>query len=577
MKYLSLFIVLFFVSKSQSQNVFFEDDKLKNAIIANDIDINNDGEISFAEAGNVSELDLDSSEISSLTGLEKFEQLEILDLDFNNLESFPNISLPLLEELYLSNNQLSDINLLSFNKLKKLSLENNSGITTLNLINLASLENLNIKGTSLNVVDLSGLGSLKLLGADLDIDTLKSHSGYIITMNTFWQFGSVNVLDISNHPTQTRLFFPDFANGFDVLIAENCPVLETVEVLNPRLNKISIKNSNSIKTLKTPSLKSPEVLSEIIDGITNIETITMGNTEDNDYTFLNNYNRLSSLKLIFNGVDNFTLSNNSSITVFDISGVNTVILESNESLLSVKGDVKNLKIVECPKFYSLLTDGLEKIEINECENFNNFPMGWSSPNFAYSIKEVSITNCESLSSLRIQWLTSKITKLDVTGSSNLTDLRVSGNDLTSLDLSTNTKLERLECALNPMNNLDILHLSELTYLNCNTTSMDYLDLSFDHQINHLNVNGHDSTFYVCVNDLDSINISTILPSDDSLSMWRECSDIITNTKEEKVINPQRIAVKAYNLNGQEIPLRSINQLMIVLFDDGTYEKTFIYR
>ena len=576
MKFLTLIIFCLFVSKTQSQNVLFTDTKLKTAILENNVDANGDGEVSFTEALLVDSLDLDSSQISSVSGLEKFENLKILNFNSNSLISFPNMMLLSLEELYLSFNQLSNIEVSGYKNLKHLSLEKNIGISSLKLEELQALESLNIKGTSLNVVDLTGLGNLKSFGADLNIDTLKSHSGYIITMSTLWQFEYVKVLDISNHPTQTQLYFTNFSNGFDFLIAENCPALETVEILNSNLNGISLKNSNSLKNLKTPNLKGASFLADMIQGLSNIQTIAISNTKDTDYSFLNNYKYLSSLKLSFNELDTFTLSNNTSVKYLEISNVNTVIANSNDSLFSIVGDVKNLNVNNCPTFNKIGTDQLEKIEINDCEKFTNFPQGWWNPNFSNSIKEVSIKNCTSLNSLVVQWYTSKLSKLNVTGCTNLTDLKVSGNQLDTLDLSTNLKLQTLECASNPINNVDISYLPELTHLNCNTTSMEYLNLNFDHKLSYLNVNGHDSTFFVCVKDLNTIDISTILPPDDSTSMWKKCAEIITNIKNENTLS-QKTAIKAFNITGQEIPLKSRNQIIIILFDDGTYEKTFIYR
>ena len=160
MRYLTLIVFFLFVSESQSQNVFFTDSQLKEAILEHDFDTNEDGEISFTEALLVDSLDLDSSQISSVTGLEKFENLKILNLSSNSLTLFPNMTLPLLEKLYLSFNQLSNIQLYGFDKLKDLSLEKNTGILSLDFKALEALEKLNIKGTGLNVVDLTGLGNL---------------------------------------------------------------------------------------------------------------------------------------------------------------------------------------------------------------------------------------------------------------------------------------------------------------------------------------------------------------------------------------------------------------------------------
>ena len=73
-------LVLTMAFISNAQNVNIPDANFKNALISAGVDTNEDGEISYAEAEAITYLDVSSKNISDMTGIEAFINLDTLYL-----------------------------------------------------------------------------------------------------------------------------------------------------------------------------------------------------------------------------------------------------------------------------------------------------------------------------------------------------------------------------------------------------------------------------------------------------------------------------------------------------------------
>ncbi len=71
------------IAKVQVVNI--PDSNFKKALIEASYDRNQDGELQISEVHKITSLSLVKKEISSLEGIEKFENLEVLDCSFNSL------------------------------------------------------------------------------------------------------------------------------------------------------------------------------------------------------------------------------------------------------------------------------------------------------------------------------------------------------------------------------------------------------------------------------------------------------------------------------------------------------------
>jgi hypothetical protein len=199
--YLSLLVSLA-IGTLNAQIISFSDTNFKNKLlaatasnfIAKDlagnffkVDANNDHQIDVAEALNVSYLDIHSSSIANINGIQYFTNLISLQFGVNQITAFDlsalvNLKLlntggnPIaggvlnfagltaLEELYCVSNSLTSLNLTGLPNLKKVECESNSNLASLVVSGLTHLEYLRCDNTKITSLDVSGLTSLTYLG-----------------------------------------------------------------------------------------------------------------------------------------------------------------------------------------------------------------------------------------------------------------------------------------------------------------------------------------------------------------------------------------------------------------------------
>ena len=552
-------LVLFIVSVSlNAQNIAFSDPYFKAALIADGADTGGDGEISIVEAAAVDTIDIVSGNVSSIAELGSFINVSVLYLRINNLDSFPQFSFPKLKYLDLSRNKFTKLNISGYTSLKELYLNNNDSLKSISMSGLDSLELFNFTSTSIKVLDLTGLKNLKLFSAGMQLDTLHCHGGYHIQNSTTSRFNGIKYLDISNHPTQDKILLSWQHNAIGFLMADNCPKLETVEFINTPIGGVSFSNDTALKVVQMDKFNGTQSIKSIIESTPSLLSFSIGYREDG-----------------VNIGDSISIENHNNIEFLTIYNVDAIEVKNCSNIIEVQGRAPICIVKDCPHYISMQVSNLEEITIDNCAKFSTFPQGWSNtPLFAYSLKKVTITNCPSLETLAIAWYTSKIDHLELTGSINLTQLSLGGMNLDTLDLSTNTRLIKLECLLNPIKNLDVSYLPDLEYLDCNTTSMKSLNLCFDNKISHLSVSGHDSSFYVLVQDTNNVTFDVIIPSADSIKMFQQCNQITTSIISPSTQNTKE-SVRAFNLMGQSVPLSRKNEIIIIEYNDGTFEKVFV--
>ena len=127
-----------------------------------EVDINGNNEIEQSEALRVYNLDVSSSQITDLTGIQAFTNLRSLGISENQLTSINVSGLTNLQGLYCDRNQLTNLNLSSLTNLQYLNCNNNQ-LTTLNLSGLTNLLTLNCYVNLLTTLNVSGLSNLQTL------------------------------------------------------------------------------------------------------------------------------------------------------------------------------------------------------------------------------------------------------------------------------------------------------------------------------------------------------------------------------------------------------------------------------
>lgn len=126
------------------------------------IDVNNDGEMQVSEALMVYHLNVRLSNISNLTGIEAFSNLQSLNCEWNLITSLDTSGLVNLISLRAFRCSLTSLNVSASTNLTSLSCDNNF-LTSLNVSNLTNLEGLNCSNNQLTNIDLNANVNLKRL------------------------------------------------------------------------------------------------------------------------------------------------------------------------------------------------------------------------------------------------------------------------------------------------------------------------------------------------------------------------------------------------------------------------------
>ena len=270
--YLSILLLCFFKTSS-SQNVNILDVNFKNALVNHDplIDINGDGEIQVSEAELVTEINVSSTSISSIQGLEAFVNLIELELSnfsyYNNdlvIENLPNLfslslssfsassvslnNLPSLNEVNISNNGYESFNAIGFNNcsnVETLILADTFYLSNLNLSNLINLRTFhaygfNSQALGITQLDLSGNVNLEeiSLTATLITDLDFSNQPNLQTIGIYWQ--SLNSINLTNNQNLNSITLD--IGGLNTLDLSQNPNIDHLEFQPAHIEYLNLKN-----------------------------------------------------------------------------------------------------------------------------------------------------------------------------------------------------------------------------------------------------------------------------------------------------------------------------------------------
>ncbi|MRX69886.1 conserved repeat domain-containing protein/Por secretion system C-terminal sorting domain-containing protein [Flavobacterium resistens] len=284
-------IAFFLFFKSNAQVIDFKEVRFKVALllanIDNDvakdsqgkaikIDENDDAEIQLSEALKVSELNIFSSNIKDVSGIENFinlkklncgsdyltelnvsslKQLTYLDCSGNSIKTLDVSALQNLETLVAAQNSLVSVNVAGLTKLHHLHLDRNV-VESLNLSGLTSLKYVDFGYNNLKTLDLTGITKLEdLICNDSKIESL------------------TNLKDCSN---LTRLWIQN--NLLNTLDLSNCPKLTDLWADNNNLTTIDLTTP---KNIRNASLGKNKLTSVNVDDYSNIDFIRLS---DNNFT-----------------------------------------------------------------------------------------------------------------------------------------------------------------------------------------------------------------------------------------------------------------------------------------------------
>lgn len=288
------------------------------------IDANNDGQIQISEALNVSYLFLDQGQITDVTGIKSFSNLEtfsskanhgINQLDLSNMTKLKNIKLefhylkgintlgcPLLETFYMgyNNGLISNLDFTQNPGLKKVEFIYNYSLGNADFSNLPILEELRIMDTEapnepyFNSINLSNNLNLKKLVIDkpnlisLTLNPLAYLKNFTLrkTKLTSLDVSTAKLmtqLNVDANTSLTTLNFQTCTSLADLVVTgntamttlnvSNMPSLITFSGLN---NNISSLNFNGSPHLTNLSLSGNAMTSLNVSPITDLNTLRIG-------------------------------------------------------------------------------------------------------------------------------------------------------------------------------------------------------------------------------------------------------------------------------------------------------------
>lgn len=249
MKYFYTFLLLLTCTFLSAQIVYIPDINFKNALIAEGVDTNGDGEIQISEAEAVINLNVSLWNISSLEGIQSFINIEKLYCDNNRLNALDVSQNIELVELHCYANEISNLDVTQNTQLKRLWCQINQ-LTDLDVSQNLNLEDLSCSSNQLTVLDLSE--NLNLERLDFSMNSLESvdiTQNLNIEMLHCWN-NQLNSLDLSQHTALVEVIcFNNELTSLNIANGNNEILYTLVTENNPELACIQVDDENAARPI----------------------------------------------------------------------------------------------------------------------------------------------------------------------------------------------------------------------------------------------------------------------------------------------------------------------------------------
>ena len=551
-------ITLFLISSftlfsTKAQIIDFTDAMFLNAVLKDTVDTDKSGDISEAEAAAVIRLDVDSSMISDLSELHYFSNIKILSASNNNLTQIDLSNLASLEELYLSKNTIESLDFTPTPLIKIINVDFNP-LSTFDFTNLIHLETIS--------------------GEDVHLDSLVSHASYPMSLTTIlWNFASVKHIDLSYNQQLNSLLISWYNKDIESLNLSYCDQLEKITVYGTAVYQYILEGDTNLLEFilndVMPSNKYKTHFAETFYDAKNLETIVVSNLADSIIS-IDTLKKLKRLGITDNPPSQvrFEAINHPQLQYIDVN-TDSLFISDCPEFLGASGKIKSFNVNSCDKFVSISSSDMVKLRLTNLPSLTTIPLGWF-PDYASTIKELVIKNCDSLGVISMSWYSSRIEKAIIEDNQLLKEVRLQGSGIQKIDLSSNPAIETIYLSHSLLTGFDASVFPNLITLNINTNPhIPYLDFNFDHSLEYLNVSGMDSSFYICMNDTSSLSQMTFIK--DSITPIISC---VLNLYPTDFAKEPKEILRAYNVLGQPVSPYKEGEVLIIEFKDGTREKWF---
>ncbi len=421
-KVISLFaavsaLLIMSIGVSAADDVTIDETNFPDAVfrqyVSDNVDANRNGILSRAELANITQLEVYSKNIKSLTGIEHFTNLTFLFCYDNELTTLDVSKNTALFALYCYDNNLTSLNFSGCKTLRILSCANNQ-LTSLNVSKNTSLAQLYCNNNKLKNIDVGSNSELLVLNcggnplSSVDVSKNTALESLICAEN------GLASLDLSKN---TALEYLNCSGNTSLgsLDVSNNAALEHLNCSNSGFTSLSLKNNTKLELLNCSNNRLT-----VLDMSKNPELIDLNC----------NNNRLVSMDLSeCTALKNLQCDNNL-LTELDLTGY---ILLKN-----LQCDNNNLKILglrSCVALENLQCSNnkqIESLDLSKCIALKNVQCDNNM------ITALDLSNCAMVKNVLCN--NNKIALLDLSNCTSLENVRFNNNQVTSLVLPPKIEL-----------------------------------------------------------------------------------------------------------------------------------------
>jgi Leucine-rich repeat (LRR) protein len=441
------------------------------------------GKVATESIAAIISLNVYSSSIVDLTGIQDFSALTNLECSSNrltNLDISKNLALKTLRTEY-TNYKTLDVS----KNLAMISLFcTGNQLTNLDVSKNLALTNLSCSSNQLKTLDVSNNLALGYLFCSDNQLTAIDISKNLSLTKLDYSSNQIPSLDISKHLSLTYLKCE--RNQIKDLDVSKNIALEYLHCKNNNLKTIDVSKNTSllnlycdVNQLTSLDVSSNKVLAYFTCTYNNLFNLNIKNGNNINFypsDTYTNFTKNPNLSCI--QVDDVTYSNTNWTSKKDVTA----------SFSNACAFVIPYTLIPDPNFEDKLitlgidTDGKNgKVTTANVASLTTLEV--SNSNIA------SLTGIEDFVSLTyLDCSTNVITTLDVSKNTDLADLNCNANKLTSLDVSKNLVLNKLKSSENSLTTLDVSKNTFLTEINCYKNSLTALNLKNGNNVNMKRMN-----------------------------------------------------------------------------------------
>ncbi|MEP0265229.1 leucine-rich repeat domain-containing protein [Dokdonia sp.] len=337
-------IIILFSLSTFAQIVNIPDENFKAALLDNflPIDTNGDGEIQTSEAELVPNINAILNNVTDITGIEAFINLEVLSLGNNEITTVDLSQNTKLKILAIDVNPITDIDLSFLPDLEIVRL----GQTQIQEIDLSfnsNLRRLDLDGTLIQELDLTANNNLEVLSLTNTLLSTIDVSGLTELIQLSMNITEINEIDVSNNLLLEALDLR--GSGLTSINLQNNTNLEILDISYTNLQSVDLSQNTQLKILfiagnplASIDLSNLSALRAIDIGMTDLTTLDFSMNPQLCFVSVNQNENLISVNLQNGNNELLDLDGTCEISVFEASysfPTSANFFQNNNNLTSI--------------------------------------------------------------------------------------------------------------------------------------------------------------------------------------------------------------------------------------------------